>query len=188
MELPPRMAALVAVLALAGCWRSGEAATRAPVPPAPPISAPAQPSPSPSLDRIAQAKQDALQAYLAMYDDVVAAGEDWNSPRLPQHATGQALALWRTIAYRNTQNGLAGRGQPEISGARIASAMPEAAPTTASVTACVDGRNWPLYVVATGRPVNDLPGDRRLDEATIDRQPSGEWMVQKLIMRNPGSC
>jgi len=188
MKLPPRMAALVAVLALAGCWRSGEAATRAPVPPAPPISAPAQPSPSPLLDRIAQAKQDALQAYLAMYDDVVAAGEDWNSPRLPQHATGQAFALWRTIAYRNTQNGLAARGQPEISDARVVQVAPESKPTTASVTACIDEKTWPLYVVATGQPVNSLPADRRLDEATLDRQPAGNWVISKLVVRDPGSC
>jgi hypothetical protein len=140
------------------------------------------------LDSVAQVKQDALQAYLAMYDDVVAAGEDSNSPRLPQHATGQALSLWRTIAYRNTQNGVAGRGQPEISDARVVSATPEDAPTTAAVTACVDGRNWLAYRTDTGKPVDDQPGERRLDEATVDRQPSGQWMVHTLIIRDPGSC
>jgi|GEM_PF-1277183 len=184
-----RATALVAVLASAGCWRSGEAATRPPTS-APPVIAPAQlsPSPTPSLDPVAQAKQEALQAYLAMYDDVVAAGEDPNSPRLPQHATGQALSLWRTIAYRNSQNGVVGRGQPDISGARVVSAAPDAAPTTASVMACVDGRNWLAYRKDTGKPVDDQPGERRLDEATVDRELSGEWLVNKLIIRDPGSC
>jgi hypothetical protein len=187
--LPIRATALVAVLASAGCWRSGEAATRAPAP-APPVVAPAQLAPPPSPDPITQAKSDALAAYLAMYDDMAATAEtsDYESPRLREHATGQAFVLIRVVLYRNHINGLVSHGKDEISYPQFTSATPPEAPTSVGITACVNGEHDLLYRADTNQLLNDRPGDRRLHEATVDRQATGGWLVSKLIVRDPASC
>src|SRR6266568_1362607 len=106
METVPRLRAsrswraigpafLLAAALLAGCSSGAGAAGNSTTSDSVPRSAtPTSARVPPTTDARAAAEAAVLAAYRAYWDDVVAVGAtaDWQSPRLAEHATGQALA------------------------------------------------------------------------------------------------
>jgi hypothetical protein len=179
--------AVTAVLALAGC-RSTSSAT--PVSGSSPTASPpgtsAAPRPVSPLD---VARTQALTTYVDMWQDFSAAAStsDWQSPGLSQHARGLALSTMSRGLYADHYNGLVTRGEP-ILHPTVSSIQPADNPTTAMITDCGDSTHALKYRADNGQPADDGPGGHRLINATVQKQPDGEWKVSDFGIEAVGSC
>lgn len=136
-----------------------------------------------------KAKQSALVAYQAMWQDFVAAGRtsDWRSSELGRHATGVALQKMSRGLYADHQNGVVTRGEPVLDPS-VSSAEPATEPTKVVVTDCGDSTNFLKYDAKTGQPVDDEPGGRQVINATVELQSDGSWKVSDFGIHEVGSC
>lgn len=136
-----------------------------------------------------KARQDAIAAYQAMWQDFVTAGRtsDWQSPNLGRHATGIALQKMSRGLYTDHQNGVVTRGEP-ILAPSVSSAEPATNPTKVMVTDCGDSTNFLKYDAKTGQQADDEPGGRQLINATVQLQSDGSWKVSDFGIHEVGSC
>jgi hypothetical protein len=143
-------------------------------------------SPVLGVDR---AKQDALAAYRAMWQDFVTAGRtsDWQSSELGRHATGIALQTMSRGLYADHQNGVVTKGEPVLQ-PEVSSVEPATDPTKIVVTDCGDSTNFLKYDRETGLPVDDEPGGRQLINAVVELQSDGSWKVSDFGVHGVGSC
>ncbi|NIH83734.1 hypothetical protein [Amycolatopsis granulosa] len=144
-------------------------------------------SPSPTGED--QARQDALTAYRAMWEDFVQAGttSDWQSPELGDHATGLALTNLSRGLYADHYNGLVTKGQP-ILNPTVSSVEPAGDPVKIIVSDCGDSTNWLKYRADNGQLADDEPGGRHAINAIVEKQADGSWKVTDYGVHDAGTC
>jgi hypothetical protein len=134
------------------------------------------------------ARADAIEAYDAMWQDMaaVALTADYQSPRLAQHAAGDALSLLTRGVYTNRRRGVVVRGRPATRPA-VTSLKPSTEPTTATIRDCFNDTNWLNYIAKTGRLQNHVPGGLHRTTATV-KDIGGTWKVTELQVGAAGTC
>lgn len=144
---------------------------------------------TPSASRTDHAKDAALTAYTDMWRDVAdaSATADWQSARLDDHATGDALAVVTNALRRDRDRGLISKGQPTHS-AQVSSQDPLVDPRTIRIEDCGDSSNWLKYQADTGELVDDTSGGRRAITAEVIRLEDGSWKVSRFAVRGVGTC
>ncbi|SFO05469.1 hypothetical protein [Amycolatopsis rubida] len=150
------------------------------------------PSPAPSTTGASSAdiaKQKASTAYLGMWEDVaaVATTSDWQSPRLADHATGDALSVLSRQMYADHYNGLITKGKP-VNTPVVQSAEPQDAPKTVMIRDCSDATNWLKYRADNGQPADNEPGGKHLINAEVKLAVDGSWRVTRFAVEGTGTC
>jgi hypothetical protein len=165
----------LAFLVPAGCTATGDTAHPLPGTTSS-TSSEASTSSNPTVSVVDKAKQEALTAYRAMWQDFVTAGRtsDWQSPQLAQHATGIALQNLSRGLYADHQNGVVSKGEPVLEPA-VSSVEPVTDPEKVVITDCGDSTNFLKYDKDTDRPVDNEPGGRQLINAVVELQADGSW-------------
>ena len=186
-----RVSRVVAVLMIAGLACSCSTGTSATSPSSAVISstAPATSVPPTTSSEADTAKQQAITAYLDMWTDVAAVAEtsDWQSSRLGQHATGDALLTLSRAMYADHYNGLITKGRP-VDHPQVTSMDPPAAPTTVMISDCGDSTNWLKYRADNGKLADDVPGGHRTITAEVQRSADGTWKVTQFAVQALGTC
>jgi len=165
---------LVAALVAGGC----DAADR---------SGPASSATSPARSQAAASTQPASQAaglaaYRAYWDDAIAAGKtaDWQSPRLADHATGQALQTVRDH-YRQ----LRGQGLIDLGTVTLHPRVTALQADIATIEDCTDTSKFLKYDAKTGA-LRDTSVPE-LDNIGITlKRIKGAWVVTQTAGR--GKC
>jgi hypothetical protein len=129
----------------------------------------------------------ALAAYRGMWADMVVASRtsNYQSPSLPQHASGAALSTLVQGLARNQQDGVITKGEPTFH-PQVTSLSPTETPTQATITDCVSDAHWLEYKVKGGL-VNNVPGGNRATTA-IAVATDGIWKVTQLAVQAVGTC
>jgi hypothetical protein len=135
------------------------------------------------------AGQQAVDAYLGMWEDYAVAAEtsNWQDPRLSRHATSIALTNITRGLYTDKTNGLVSKGRPKLY-PQVSSVEPQSAPTKITVADCGDSTDWVQYRADTGEPADDSPGGRREINAVVEKQADGAWRVTDFGVQEIGSC
>ncbi|WP_439382143.1 hypothetical protein [Amycolatopsis lexingtonensis] len=135
------------------------------------------------------AKQQATAAYLGMWNDMADAAttSDWQSPKLAQNATSDALQTISRSLYADHSNGLVTKGRP-VNHPRVQTADPPAEPTTVTIADCGDSTSWLKYRADNGQLADDGPGGRRRIEALVKKAIDGSWKVTTFAVHEVGSC
>ena len=128
-----------------------------------------------------------LNAYRAMWADLVSAARTSNfqSSRLPQHTTGEALTLFVQGLARDQLHGIVTRGTPVLH-PMVTSLSPEPDPSRATVGDCFDDAHW-LEYQTSGKLAKNAPGGRRATTAQLV-ETSGTWKVDQITIGKPGTC
>lgn len=181
-----RLVAAVAVLglALSACSSIGSKA------PVSSVSAPAAAaSTATTASPAGTARQRAVEAYLGMWKDVaaVATTSDWQSPRLAEHATGDALSVLSRQLYADHYNGLISKGSPSNSPVAQSVDSPYE-PKTVMIRDCSDASTWLKYRADNGKPADDKPGGKHLIHAEVKLAVDGTWRVTRFAVEDTGSC
>lgn len=152
--------------------------------PAPP-PAPSTTAPSPAD----LAKEKAIAAYLGMWIDMADAAttSDWQTPKLAQNATGEALQTISRSLYADHYNGLVTKGRP-VNHPKTASVEPSDDPTSVMLTDCGDSTNWLKYRADNGQPADDGPSGRRQIDAVVKKAVDNSWKVTTFAVHEVGSC
>jgi hypothetical protein len=169
---------LLAVAVLAGC-SSGAGAAGSPTTsdPASRSATSTSPSAPPTTDARSAAEAAVLAAYKAYWDDVIAVGAtaDWQSPRLAEHATGQALAEARATFHTLKAQGEVARGTVDLR------------PTVLSVNGrsatlydCNSTSRFLAYDARTGALRDKSSGRRNGKTVTLTLQGS-TWRVANVV-------
>jgi hypothetical protein len=171
-------ALLMSAVGLTGC--AGGSPTAAPTTAASPHSGPTTTVPVDPSARV-------LSAYRAMWADLVSAARtsDFQSSRLPQHTTGQALTLFVQGLARDQLHGIVTRGTPVLH-PMVTSLSPEPDPSLGTVGDCFDDTHWVEYQT-TGKLAKNGPGGRRATTAQLVKR-SGTWKVDQITIGKPGTC
>ncbi|GLY68754.1 hypothetical protein Atai01_53730 [Amycolatopsis taiwanensis] len=135
------------------------------------------------------AKQKATAAYLDMWEDVanVATTSDWQSPRLADHATGDALSVLSRQMYADHYNGLITKGKP-VNTPVVQSVDSQDAPKTVMIRDCSDASNWLKYRADNGQLVDNESGGKHLITAEVKLAVDGAWRVTRFAIEGIGSC
>ncbi len=181
-------AAVVAIAALAACG-SGDASGRTPA--TSQFAAPGPTSMAPTLPASPAdvARQQAIAAYLGMWRDFADAAttSDWQSPKLAQNATSDALSTLSRGLYADHYNGLVSRGRP-VNNPQVSSVDPAESPTKVVISDCGDSTNWAKYRADNGQSANDGPGGRREINAIVKKAVDGSWKVTDFGVQAVGTC
>lgn len=129
-------------------------------------------------------EQDAVDAYNSMWADMASAARtaDYQSPRLPRHAAGDALSQLSRGLYANKQHGIVARGDP-VTNPTVTSVTP----TSVAISDCFDDSHWLNYVASTNELQNDIPGGKHATTATVSNV-DGTWKVTALAVGAVGTC
>jgi hypothetical protein len=175
--------ALIAVLALAGC--SGDSGANEAAPPAtttPATSTTA--APTTTTTAAADAREAAVLAdYRAFWDDMIAVGAtaNWRSPRMDDHATGNALAQAQATYRLLHQRGLVARGTVKVR-AKVLSIKG----TSATVYDCNNTGNFLAYDAKTGE-LRDKSSSRPDGKTVTLVRRNGVWKVANSVTE-VGKC
>jgi len=172
------LAAVVLVLALAGCT-SGTGTSTSPTTTAAAsgtATATTPPTHAPTTNAQTAAKAAVLAAYRAFWDDVVAVSQtaDWRSPRIAAHAAGQAVTALRDSLRQLQQDGLVSHGYMKLDPKVVSLTA-----TTAKVQDCQDITHFLNYDATTGALRDTPSGKRYLADATLTRI-DGRWKVTQV--------
>ncbi|HEY2100094.1 MAG TPA: hypothetical protein VGH72_26765 [Pseudonocardia sp.] len=176
--------ATTAGLGVSACGSDGGAAPTTSAP------TPSQATPSTtSASPVAIAKQKATTAYLGMWSDMADAAttSDWQSPKLAQNATAEALSNISRGLYADHYNGLVSKGKPE-NAPTVESVEPAGNPTTVNIVDCGNDGHWTKYRADNGQPANDGPGGRRHINAMVKKAVDGSWKVTEFAVQDVGTC
>ncbi|MGP0028934.1 MAG: hypothetical protein ACLPVF_00325, partial [Acidimicrobiales bacterium] len=129
----------------------------------------------------------ALAAYRGMWEDMVIASRtsDYQSPLLPQHATGEALSVLVQGLAKNQEMGIVTKGEPTFH-PQITSLSPTTTPIEATIADCVNDSNW-LEYKSLGGLLNMTPGGRHDAMAIVVKTNQG-WKVSQLAVQAVGTC
>jgi len=175
-----RLVITTSALILLGACSAPPATTKAPTttPPSSSAITPAQ-----------AARDDAVAAYLQMWDAFVTASStsDWQTPTLSQHAIGIALNKLTEGLHRDRDRGVVTKGKPthDVS---ASSMEPPVDPTKVVVRDCSDSSNALKYRADNGERAGNTPGGRQRIDAVVDKQPDGTWKVSDFGVHEVGSC
>lgn len=144
---------------------------------------------TPSTSPADMAGEQALAAYIGMWNDMVEAAKtsDWEDPKLGRHATKDALRVITGSLYADKKNGLVTKGQPSYD-PEATSVKPKARPTTVTITDCGDSSKSLKYRKKDGKPASTSGGGRRKILAEVKLQTDGEWRVTRFAVGSLGSC
>jgi hypothetical protein len=170
---------------VAGCGSSGAIATSSTSGSARVVAASTSAS---SSNPVTVAKAAAASAYLAMWSDYVdaSATNDYQSPLLADHATGNALATLVHGIYSDKLNGVMTKGTPTNTIASETTYL-ASTPPQVKIVACGDDSTWLTYSVSTGKVDELAPAGRHHIEALIVDQ-NGTWKVAQLAVQQAGTC
>lgn len=131
----------------------------------------------------ARPKREALAAYRAMWQDLVDASKtaDANSPRLDDHAAGEAVESMKTGLRNAKKEKIVIKGEPRLN-PKIQSSVGDGV----TLRDCVDSTNWLQYKL-NGDLKDDVPGGHGKAEATVEPH-KGKWKVTKLALHPSGTC
>jgi hypothetical protein len=180
-------AVAIATLALTACGADASSPAPATAQPAAPTPTPAVPtSPASPAD---VAREQAIAAYQGMWQDFTDAAttSDWQSPKLAQNATGDALSTLSRGLYADHYNGLVSRGRP-VNNPQVSSVDPGDSPTTVVISDCGDSTNWTKHRADNGQPADDGPGGRRQINAIVKKAVDGSWKVTDFGVQAVGTC
>jgi hypothetical protein len=135
------------------------------------------------------AKQLAIMVYLGMWRDyaIAALTSDWQSPKLSEFATGNALSAMSRGLAADHYNGLVSRGYP-LNSPTATSAEPVTAPVKVQISDCGDSTKWKRYRADNGQPASGDSGGRRRINAVVDKQADGSWKVSDFGVQDVGTC
>ncbi|VVJ22722.1 Uncharacterised protein [Amycolatopsis camponoti] len=124
-----------------------------------------------------------------MWRDVaaVATTSDWRSPRLAEHATGDALSVLSRQLYADHYNGLISKGAPSNSPVAQSVDSPYE-PKTVVIRDCSDATTWLKFRAETGQPADDEPGGKHRIDAEVKLGADGAWRVARFAVEGTGSC
>jgi hypothetical protein len=166
----------VSALAVAGCGSSTSS-----------VATTVRSSTSTSTTQVTGPAAAALAAYRGMWADMVIASRssDYQSPLLPQKATGQALSLLVQGLAKNQQQGIVTKGEPVLH-PQVTALSPQANPTQATISDCFDATHW-LEYKNNGGLANSTPGGRHSTTAIVVDE-GGVWKVSQLAVQAAGAC
>lgn len=143
-------------------------------------------TPTPNAREIAE--KSAKAAYLAMWDDLLAAGltSDWDSPRLDDHATDAALAELRRRLRADHDKGLVSKGKFAM--IAVVKQTSVGNPRYLAIDDCFDDKNWLSYKADTGEQVDNGPRGRHSATATAALQDDGTWKIRRFTLDEVGTC
>ncbi len=176
-----RRARLVALLVL-GAVLTGACVSESKGSPAAGAATTGAPSTTGQTDSRVAAETAVLNSYRAFWDDVVAAGRkaDWQSPRLADHAAGQALKQ-----VRDHYKALQAAGLVDLGTVELHPKVVSLAEQTATVNDCVDVSRFLRHDAKTLEP-RETP-DPRLDAGVATLTLSGGvWKVTSTVQK--GKC
>lgn len=170
-------------LGVAACASNG---STSPAPSTTAVSS--QPSTTP-ISPVESAKQQALAAYHGMWQDVAEAAttSDWQSPRLADHATGDALSVLSRQLYADHYNGLVSKGKP-VNSPVVESVEPSNEPKIVLIRDCSDAGDWLKYRADNGQPADNQTGGKHLINAEVKLAVDGSWRVTRFAVQGTGSC
>jgi hypothetical protein len=133
------------------------------------------------------AAASALSAYRGMWGDMVNASltSDYQSPLLPEHASGQALSVLVQGLAKNQAQGIVIKGEPVLH-PQITSLTPIGSPTQATISDCLDDSHW-LQYKATGGLTDNTPGGRHAASAIV-AENGDTWKVTQLAVQVTDTC
>ncbi|MDX3192909.1 hypothetical protein PV458_31265 [Streptomyces sp. MN03-5084-2B] len=117
----------------------------------------------------------------------MATTSDWRSPRLAEHATGDALSVLSRQLYADHYNGLISKGAPSNSPVAQSVDSPYE-PKTVVITDCSDASSWLKYRADNGKPADSDPGGKHLIRAEVKLAVDGSWRVTRFAVESTGSC
>ena len=174
---------VAAVLVLAGCsGDSGAEEAAAPTSTAPATTATTT-APTTTTTAVDEREAAVLAAYRAYWADVVAVGKtaNWRSPRLDDHATGQALAETQATFRALNRRGLVARGTVKVR-AKVLTVKG----STATLYDCNSTSNFLAYDATTGELRDRSSGRSNGKTVTLVRR-TGTWKVAKAVTE-VGKC
>jgi hypothetical protein len=140
----------------------------------------------PHASPAAVAGQEALSAYLALWDGYVVAARtaDADSPLLARHASGAALKQLVDGLERMSRLGIVVKGEPTHD-ARVTTLVPQNQPTQAKVVDCSAAENWITYT-RSGARTGDRAGRHHIEALVV--MADGSWKVAELAVQGVGTC
>ncbi|MFD7169243.1 hypothetical protein [Streptomyces violascens] len=126
---------------------------------------------------------EALTSYRAMWADAAEASRtsDPKSPRLADHAQGNALSLLQYVMEQARKAGATSKGAVNLAPTVVKSSVDKV-----ELRDCIDGSKW-VQDKPSGSS-DGLAGGRRHTEATVTRTSTGEWKVSELYWEDAGTC
>lgn len=171
------------VLIVVSLLAAGAACTPSDDKPASSAHAPSDTKATASATRASSEQAAAVDAYRAMWADVVAASKtsDADDPRLDDHAKGGALRLVHFMLQKNHEDGVVSRGVPTF-----APQVKKSDPSMVVIRDCSDASHWLLYT-RDGKLKDDTPGGHHRVDATVRRE-GDQWLVESLYLHEVGTC
>jgi len=147
------------------------------------------PSPATSASPADIAGEQALAAYVGMWNDMVEAARtsNWQDPELGRYATKDALRVITGSLYADHRSGVITKGRPTYD-PEVISVRPQNVPTIVMISDCADSSNALKYRKKDGTRVGDLGGGRRQITAEVKSQDDGKWRVTRFAVQELGSC
>jgi hypothetical protein len=173
---------VAAALVLAGCsGDSGAEEAAAPTSTAPATTTTTAPTTTTSA--VDDRKAAVLADYRAFWDDMIAVGAtaNWRSPRMDDHATGNALAQAQATYRALHRRGLVARGTVKVR-AKVLSIKG----TTATVYDCNNTGNFLAYDAKTGE-LRDKSSSRPDGKTVTLVRRNGVWKVANSVTE-VGKC
>jgi hypothetical protein len=135
------------------------------------------------------AKQKAIAAYVGMWQDVaeVSHTSDWQSPKLGDHTTGDALSVLSRQMYADHYNGLVSQGAP-VNTPTVQSVDSQDVPKTVMIKDCGDDSNWLKYRADNGKLADNEPGGKRAITAEAKLATDGSWRITRFAVEGIGTC
>ena len=129
----------------------------------------------------------ALAAYRGMWTDMVIASRtsNYQSPLLPQYASGTALSTLVQGLAKNQRAGIVTKGRPSMN-PQLISFAPIGDPTQVTVTDCFSDVHWLDYKKSGGLE-DSTPGGRHATSALVI-DLAGTWKVTELAIQQSGTC
>lgn len=135
-------------------------------------------------------ERKAVDAYLAMWREMAAAGETSNSeaPGLAEHATGDALVVIKSSLAEDDRKGLVTKGSPKSDPQVSNVDRSGGVVTVVKIRDCGDDSAWLKYRKGTNELADGQGGGRRSILAEVKVQPDGSWRVTRFAVQGVGSC
>jgi hypothetical protein len=135
-------------------------------------------------------ERKAIDAYLAMWREMAAAGETSNpdAPGLAEHATGDALVVIKNSLAEDNRKGLITKGSPKSDPQVTNVDRSDGVVTVVKIRDCGDDSAWLKYRRGTNEPADGQGGGRRSILAEVKAQSDGSWRVTRFAVQGVGSC
>lgn len=182
MTITGRVATILGVVAVTSCSGGSNSST--------PPGATSSSTATSVATLPAPPERKAVDAYLAMWREMAAAGETSNSeaPGLAEYATGDALVVIKNSLAEDDRKGLVTKGSPKSDPQVTNVDRSGGVVTVVKIRDCGDDSGWLKYRRGTNEPADGQGGGRRSILAEVKVQPDGSWRVTRFAVQGVGSC